>query len=193
MVSLEEAKSHCRVTTALDDDYIRTILIPAATLEVETALRRALITQTLEMSLDRFPSNGILEIPRPPLQSVTSIQYVDTAGDLQTWDSENYRVEDAGAEPSRVSPAWGVSLPAVREVTGAVLVTFVAGYGDVKRLVPANFRRAVLVVIAEMYLSRRIESPGVPMYEGKGDASVKAVIGRHKVRRFHALGRGVSK
>ena len=53
---------------------------------------RALLTQTWDMYLDEFPCAGEIIIPLSPLQSVTSVSYVDQHGATQTWASANYRI-----------------------------------------------------------------------------------------------------
>jgi uncharacterized phiE125 gp8 family phage protein len=98
-VSTSEAKSHLRVDTTADDTYIGT-LITVARQNVESHLRRALISQTWEVVLDAFPA-GVIRLPKPPLASVTSIKYTDDEGNESTYSSANY-VVDSDTEPGRV-------------------------------------------------------------------------------------------
>jgi uncharacterized phiE125 gp8 family phage protein len=90
-ITLEEAKSHLRIDTDAEDVYV-SALITAARERVELFLRRALATQTFEYTLDGFPS-GVIDIPRPPLQSAGDIKYLDTGGNERTLPPELY-VED---------------------------------------------------------------------------------------------------
>ena len=130
-LTLAEATSHLRVDLNDDDDLI-TDLITAAREYAETVTRRALLTQTWDLKLDAFPaSSGTpVRLPFPPLQSVTSIQYVDTNGDTQTWSSDDYIV-DAPSGPQavqgRITPAYQESYPTTRGIINAVTIRFVTG------------------------------------------------------------------
>ena len=79
-VSLAEAKAQLRLDTDADDVYV-TALITVARERVELFLRRALIAQSFEYTLDQFPANkyltyttSFINLPRPPLQSVEWIK-----------------------------------------------------------------------------------------------------------------------
>lgn len=123
-ISLAAAKEHLRVTTS-DEDALIGSLIKAAAGHVETFCRRALVRQTRKLVLDCFPP--VIEPQRSPLRSVSSIQYLDTAGDLQTLDASRYRV-DTYSCPGRITPAYGDSWPSTYMVPNAVIVTYVAGH-----------------------------------------------------------------
>lgn len=126
-------------------------LIKTARHWTEEYLRRSLIEQTHDWSLDAFPVE--FAVPRPPLISVTSVTYVDTAGASQTLSASIYRV-DTAAEPGRITPAYGEAWPSVREVTNAVIVRFKAGYGTAASAVPEPIRQAMLLLIGEMHERR---------------------------------------
>src|SRR5688572_21345135 len=131
-IMVGETKDFLRVTGS-DEDVLISGLITAARQTVDGRdgwLNRALITQTWDLVLDAFPSTTLtpIEVPLPPLQSVTSITYVDGNGATQTWSSVNYLV-DSKSQPGRITPAHGESYPATRRIVNAVTVRFVAGYG----------------------------------------------------------------
>lgn len=123
-ISLTEAKLHLRVTSSADDELI-TALIRAAREWCELFQNRAFVTQTITLTLDRFPN--VFEIPKPPLQSVSSIKYIDTAGVQQTLDPSVYDV-DTVSEPGRIALAYGQSWPSIRGDINSVEVIYVAGY-----------------------------------------------------------------
>jgi len=127
-LTLKQAKDHLRVELDEkdEDDLIRG-LMRAATNAAEAFLRRQLITATYELYLDAFPKQ--IDIPRPPLQSVTSIKYTDTDGDEQTLDTGVYTV-DTKSMVGRVVLAYNQSWPSTRAQIQAVKVTYVAGYGE---------------------------------------------------------------
>ena len=72
-VTLEEAKLHLKVDGAEDNTLITTLITTAREL-AERETKRAFITQTWQMYLDQAPQ--IIEIPKPPLQSIVSIKTI---------------------------------------------------------------------------------------------------------------------
>ena len=151
-VSTSEAKAHLRVDTTADDTYIGT-LITVARQNVESHLRRSLITQTWEVVLDAFPA-GVIRLPKPPLASVTSIKYTDDEGNESTYSSDNY-VVDSDTEPGRVVLKSGQTWPAVTlAAANGVRVRYVAGYGAAGSNVPQAIRQAILLVIGSLYENR---------------------------------------
>jgi uncharacterized phiE125 gp8 family phage protein len=146
-VTLQQTKDHLRVDSA-DDDALIDNLILSARQWAESLTRRALITQTWDFFLDVFPA--VIEVPRPPLQSVTSVKYLDTDGVQQTLDSALYDV-DTNVEPGAIRPAWSCDWPSVRDVANAIEVRFVAGYGDAAQDLPAPIVSAILLHVQAHY------------------------------------------
>lgn len=152
-VSVDEAKEHCRIVGS-DSDADLERLIWAATEVIEKESKRQLCTATWVMKLDEFPASDAepIRIPRPPLASITSIQYVDLDGDTQTWSSGDY-VVDTFNEPARVTPAYLESYPDTRSQINAVTITFQAGYGGTTS-VPYDAKLAVLSLVAHWFENR---------------------------------------
>ncbi|MFH1806832.1 MAG: hypothetical protein ABID63_18280 [Pseudomonadota bacterium] len=155
LVTLAAAKAQLRVPDAFtaDDDYINGLVLAAESYldGRQGILGRALITQTWTGTIDDcFPEQ--ITVPLPPLQSVTSIKYIDGDGAQQTLAAETYQVI-ANAEPGLIVPAFGQSWPTVRRQRQAVEVVFVAGYGDAAGL-PARVRQMVLFLISHWYINR---------------------------------------
>jgi uncharacterized phiE125 gp8 family phage protein len=143
------------VNTTLDPEL--TGIITAVRERCEMATRRALLTQTWDLVLDTWPGETWIELPLPPLQSVTSVKYRDTGGTLQAWAATNYVVEaPAGsrAQPGRVSLAYAVTWPSLYGQAGDVTVRFVCGYGAAASSVPAILKRAMLVDAGAHYAHR---------------------------------------
>jgi uncharacterized phiE125 gp8 family phage protein len=106
LVTLAEAKAHHRLDTESDDGHV-SALITAARERVELFLRRALITQVYECTIDDFPAyDRAIDLPRPPVQSVKWIKYLDTAGVLQTLDPGTCVVDASSNEIGRIALAW---------------------------------------------------------------------------------------
>ena len=77
-LGIEEVKTHLRVDMDDDDDLIQS-LITSSRQYAESYLKRALITQTWKYYLDEWPDEGrdYIELPMPPLSSVSSMKYTD--------------------------------------------------------------------------------------------------------------------
>jgi uncharacterized phiE125 gp8 family phage protein len=150
-LSLAEAKLHLRVD-GTDEDALITALIVAARESAEHELGRALITQTLRLTLDAFPAEGGIELLRPPVPSITQLQYVDTAGATQTLLNTAYSL-DAVSQPSWLLPAYGTTWPATRAQANAVWVDYVAGYG-LAAAVPQAIKQWLLLAVGDMYANR---------------------------------------
>jgi uncharacterized phiE125 gp8 family phage protein len=131
-------------------DPLLAIIIASARQKAETALRRYLITQTVDMYLEGFPgwSENFIEtrnltpdphryeIRLPPIQSVTEIAYTDSNAVVQVLDPTLYTVDAVGI-PARVVASPGNTWPTALRIPNAVRVRFVAGYGATAASVPA--------------------------------------------------------
>lgn len=165
VVTRAEAKAFMRIpTTFVDDDTLIDALIAGAVGEIDGErgwLNRALVSQTWDLVLDRFPQAGdrpdfvdareaeAIIVPLPPLQSITHIKYVDTAGTTQTLAATDYTV-DAKSEPGRITSAWGKFWPSTRDVVNAVEVRLVAGYGAAST-VPEVLKTALKMLVLDAY------------------------------------------
>ena len=177
-VSLTEAKAHMRIDSA-DDDSLIAALITAARQAAEAHMRRALVSQTWRLSLDRFPvapqpwwdglregadmpgDGSVIELPRPPLISVTSVTVYDDANNATVAGVSIYYV-DADSEPGRVVLRSGQTWPMAGRVAGAVEVLFVAGYGAAGA-VPQAIRQGMLLLIGRLYENREAEAAAVAL------------------------------
>lgn len=159
-ISLEEAKENLRFAGDYESDRIRA-LIKAARIYCERATGKAFVTQTLKLTLDAF-TECVIRLPRPPLVSVSSIKYDDTAGTEQTL-STSYYVVDASQEPGRVALAYGQVWPCTYEQIGAVRITYVAGFGGAST-VPETIKQAMHLLIAHWFQNREaVGSVGGPV------------------------------
>lgn len=160
-VTVTEAKDQSRID-GTDEDTVLTRLIIVARTTVEKLSGRTLITQTWDVIYNNFPSGDeAIYLPNTPLQSVSSITYVDENGVTQTWASSNYTVDTDG-QIGRVFPAYDKSYPTVRNQKNAVTVRFVSGYGSSSD-VPEPIRHAILMLVGEMFERREEGIVGVNM------------------------------
>jgi len=148
-VSVDDVRFDLRLIDTSQDDAIESY-IAAAVEELDGkdgTLGRALVTQSWELILDRFPCASEIKIPLPPLQEVTGITYLDTNGDAQTLATSVYAV-DTASEPGVVSLKYGQTWPSTRCQRGAVTIAFTCGYG-VSSDVPESIRSAVKLEVAD--------------------------------------------
>lgn len=145
-LSLTDVKTQLRITDTSDDDALR-IFIEAIRHHTETYLRRTLVTSTWEMKVDCFMPEMIL--PMGPIQSITSVQYVDTAGTTQTLASSGYQSDAYG----RLKPSYGNSWPSTRDQYDAVTVTYIAGETHAGN-VTQNIKLAMLLWVGACDLNR---------------------------------------
>ena len=133
-----------------------TLLIQMARDRAEQATSRALLTQTWDYYLDQFPNDIYIEIPKPPLASITSLKYKDTAGTLQTWAATNYIVE-APAGPrcqcGRLGLVRSVVWPARYGAIADIVIRFVAG-NTTAAGVPPMLKAAMLLDIGTLWAQR---------------------------------------
>ena len=171
-LTVAAAKSHLRVDTTADDGLIGE-LIRACRFHLERQYDIAMVTQTLQLNLDYFPywwlwrgnsSNYVswymdrsyytqLRL-RGPVQSVVSVKYTDSAGNLQTLSPSLY-VLDQYSQPARLVPALNTQWPATA-IGGinSVQVQFVTGYGPSDTDVPENIQGALKLLLGHFYENR---------------------------------------
>lgn len=149
-LTLSEVKRQLNVIADDEDTLLETYLQAAREL-VEAYANRSLLLQTYRLRIHDFPLDP-LQLPRPPLVSVTSIEYYDLEGVLQTLSTDNYNV-DADREPGVVWQADDTDWPETNGAPNGITVTYVAGYAT-PAAVPARAKQAMLVLIAHWYRVR---------------------------------------
>lgn len=149
-------------TGPTEEDSLLNNLITVARQTVEDRTGRSLCTQTWQLRLDDWPSGDRIILPRPPLQSVTSVTYVEDDGTSSTFASASYDVLYSGSVPI-VTPcvpsgelvlASGYSWPSTALRTAApITVEYVAGYG-VASAVPLPIKQALLLLVGHWFENR---------------------------------------
>jgi len=159
-VTLEEAKAHLRVEQDdTHEDALIEALIAAATGHIdgpEGWLGRAVGEQTLELRRCGFAA--CIELPYPPVTSVSAVVYDDADGIEQSLDNSVFRLYGP-----TLALAPGASWPATQSEPESVRVTYAAGYEEV----PAPIKQAVLLMVGDMFKHRETTQIGaissVPM------------------------------
>lgn len=136
-ISLSEAKAFLYGPLASDDVIVKDCIAEARD-RCERVTGLTLITQTWVLRLDHFPYDGVIQIPKFPLQSVSSVAYTDENGTSQTWATSDYQV-DIYSRPGRIIPAYDEDFPQLRGTMNDVVITFVAGFG-LAAAVPAEIK-----------------------------------------------------
>lgn len=146
-LELEEAKQACRLYHDGLDDLIDG-LIRGGRERCERLTNRALISQVWKLTMDRWPPCRVIELPKPPLISVSSVKYVAQGTGTLTTLATNQYVVDTNTEPATITPAFNgssaqVIWPNLRVQLNAVEVTFTAGYGTSADSVPAEIKERI--------------------------------------------------
>lgn len=150
--TLSDVKEHCYVTgTAFDT--ILTFLSKVAREYAEARTWRQILPASYILYLDSFPD--LIELPKPPTISVTSVKYYDSDDSLTPWDSSNYQV-DLKSEPARIRPVSGTSFPDTYDRMNAVEIAFTAGYDRSSEPyeVPEKIIQAQMMFIKHLFDNR---------------------------------------
>ena len=151
-VNLTEAKSHLRVDVS-DDDALIYNLVKACRIAFEEQNGRTLFTTTWRYVLDKWPSKDYIELPRPPLASVTSIKYTDSGDTENTWSSGSYVVE-SNRTPGRVHLAYGESWPSgTLRPSSPIEIIYVAGWDNTSNI-PEIYKQAIKLLLSQYYENR---------------------------------------
>lgn len=143
-VSLTAAKEQCHVEaadTTFDNELNR--LIAAARGYAERVCGVRFYTQTVAIKCDSF--DDLAWLPEAPVQSITSIEYVDTSGASQTLASSVYEERLDGLDP-QVVLKYGQTWPAIQPGS-RITVTAVVGHATV----PDDVLQAMLLYIEHLF------------------------------------------
>jgi uncharacterized phiE125 gp8 family phage protein len=144
-VTLVEVKRQVRVDFDDDDDYL-TDLIAAARNHAEKYCGAYLATQTVTAKADDWCD--FAHLPVGPVQSITSISYIDSAGATQTLATSIYELRG-----DAIVLKYGQSWPAIQNGS-LIALTAVVGFASVEPAV----KHAILLRIADLYENRESAS-----------------------------------
>lgn len=156
-----------------DDDALIASLSAAARAHVEARTGTRLYTQTVSFKTDDWQDFVIL--PICPVQSISSISYTDTAGDVISLSTDIYETRLDLLEPSIVLK-YAQTWPTIREGS-LITVTAVVGYGAAGAQ-PPEVMQAIRLLVGDWYDHRATVSDApkvaVPMA-----AAVDALLANH--------------
>jgi uncharacterized phiE125 gp8 family phage protein len=158
--------------TFAEDTWLQSCIV-AAREYGESITRRAFATQTLELLLDYFPTE--IELPMPPLQSVTSIKYKDSTA-TETTLAETEYIADTDSNIGKIVLAYGKTWPIFTAYPlNPIRVRFVAGYTTD---FPKIFKNAMLLHVG---LMNKYRDAGIPEEDLQ---RVKNIYNMHKAGWF---------
>jgi len=180
-VTLAEAKLHIRVTVDSSgdtaEDNLIMDLIKTAREYCENFTGRALATQTIEAYLNGFPCANYIELPRPPLQSVTSVKYKNRYNVETTMTVDTDYIVDTDSDVGRIVLPYGLSWPSFTpHPVNPIKIRYVAGYEEA----PASIRQSMLLLIGHWYANREATGEAT----GQIEFAVKALLSQHRMRWF---------
>lgn len=182
-ISLDEAKGYLRVSQDLEDAWI-TSAIKAARYYSELHLKQTIPATTYTWFIDSFPSNqgyfnrdiraagmgpawlpgtqsAVITLPKPPLLSVTGVEYRDVQGQMQTLDPATY-VVSLGMGTSLATANNSIWPPtAVAPLIDNVLITFRSGYATADDI-PEPIKIACQMWVTHWY-EQRLPVTGMTM------------------------------
>jgi|TARA_R100000426_G_scaffold38715_1_gene30370 uncharacterized phiE125 gp8 family phage protein len=165
-----ETISYLRVDSGVDTTLINN-LIKAARFWAEDYTNRTLLTTVFTLSLDAIgevdtplkegfhtgysdtPRVNYIELPRSPVQSVTSIKSFSDDNTATTLAASNYFV-DSVRVPARVVLRDGGTWPTDLRNANGIEVLYTAGYGDARSTIPEPIRIAMLEYVTHLYEHR---------------------------------------
>ena len=171
-VALAEMKSFLKVDDTTEDALILEYM-GASVQMIEAFCHRAIITKTYDFQLDRpnyaepEPLGGLhnvisaaelgfgqfIDLPMPPLVTISSIKTYDTANAVSTLSSTYYTADLAGG---RVYLNQGYSWPTALRDRASMIIRYTAGYGATYDQLPVLLRLAIKQHVGVMYDSREL-------------------------------------
>lgn len=158
-VCIADVKNDQRVDFPDDDNIIKENIEAARQYIEEQMLWQAMLTQTAIDKFDRFAGEFFLHWA--PVQSITSVQYIDQDDVTQTLSTDVYELaydNGEGIVRLKEDQVW----PVARIHQDSVTITYVVGFGDDSTDVPMTVRKAVRVLAGNWYLNPDGEN-GIPL------------------------------
>lgn len=144
-VTLDEVKEQVKPAGSFDDGLLNR-LIRAARAHVEKYCGTPLASRTVAVKCDSFADFAVF--PVVPLFEISSISYVDSAGDAQTLGSDWYEGRADGLEAS-IALNSGYGWPTIRPGS-RITVSAVVGYDEM----PDDVVHALLLLVGHWYENR---------------------------------------
>jgi uncharacterized phiE125 gp8 family phage protein len=150
LLTLDELKTHLRVTHAEEDSYILALGRAALGL-AERHLSRTVMASRLRLTLDAVPASGVIELPNPPVRAVVQVRAL-VDGVWVSSPAANYRL-DADSVPVRLVPLKDQQWPDPDAGPGTLQIDYDAGWALAEQ-VPNSIKQAVRLIVGHLYENR---------------------------------------
>lgn len=162
-LSVADVSEYLRLDDSPTDTLLISSLITAARQHLENYLNRYIAEQTVELALTGWKDKIDLSAP---VQTVTSVKYLDENGVEQTLNPNQYLV-DTYSEPAAIYPAHDVTYPNLYDQENNVKIRYVVGFTsggspDTNPL-PDPLKFAMMLIIGDLYANR--EAGGEKAYQ----------------------------
>ncbi len=148
-VTLAEVKQASRIDYGEEDIFINH-LIKSARQFCEEELQLSLATETWQLKLDYWPCDGSpIELPRGPVQSVSSVKYIDVDGVEKTIDNSNY-ILDSASYVARLDNVDTYSWPSTQDRIAPITIEYVSGYTTA----PEDIKHAIIMLVGHWFEHR---------------------------------------
>lgn len=155
-IRIEAAREFVRADEVPSESFLLDQFIRDATQRLQEYLGRSLMTQTLTLRLDAFPGGcSAIELPRPPVQSISWVKYLDAAGVEQILDAGLYQLDPYSDRP-RLAPVHGGTWPTALADLNAVRIQYLAGYATAEA-VPPVILTALFNLVGALYHYRAVD------------------------------------
>ena len=159
-ITVDELKDFARID-GTDEDTLITAFIKAARIQTENYLNRALITQTVTVSMDFWPSTR-LELPFPSMQSVTEVRTLEEDGTATVYDADNYYTRILGIKGEIILKIGSTPPQSLNRTVGGIEIDLVAGYGDASTDIPQLIVEGLKLWANVIYEKRVIDDKPPP-------------------------------
>jgi len=154
-ITVDELKLFARID-GTEEDALLEGFITGVREAAELYLGRALMTQTLHMVMDSWPESGMIELPQPPLLSISKVAIRDELGAETIYSASNYYVVTESI-PGQLVIRNGSTPPSnTARFNSGYLIEFAAGYGDDASDVPQVIKEGLKVWATYVYEQRNL-------------------------------------
>ena len=150
-VAIDTVLNHLRIDTSDDNDVVHQMIEAAVEYAEESIMWKRLIDQTWIDYFDVF--EDWMELRWSPVDSITSVQYLDINGSEQTLATTVYELAFKHSI-GHVRLKYGQTFPSTYGHPDAVYVTYKAGYGTAPSDVPMKIRMGLTQLVAHWYRNR---------------------------------------
>ncbi len=178
-VTIQEIKDFGSIDGNDTDAFLENILIGVIE-ATEEYLGRSLITRTLKLTFDNWPTKEI-EFPKSPLLSIVSVNTVNEEGIETIYDAENYYTVSESI-PGKLVLKKSATLPVNNDRdTAGFNIVYTAGYGDATK-VPKKIKIAIMQWVVMIYENKSMSVDEV--IKNEPPPSVKEILYSFRIRRI---------